>query len=60
MHTVLPLPPDWLERFDITILERLCIMTVDGGLTDEEALKALNLNTPVAVVETAEAQGDLF
>jgi|GEM_PF-6530064 len=36
-----PFPPDWLELFDVETLERLAIMTVDGGLTDSEALTML-------------------
>lgn len=38
---VLPFPSDWIERFDEKTLERLAIMTVDGGLTDEEAIEAM-------------------
>lgn len=40
---VLPFPADWLERFDETTLERLAIITVDGGLSDEKALKVMRL-----------------
>ncbi len=36
-----PFPKDWFNRFNETELERLAIMTIDGGLSDEEALKAL-------------------
>lgn len=36
-----PFPPDWLELFDVETLERLAIMTIDGGLTDSEALTML-------------------
>lgn len=32
-----PFPSDWKTRFDERTLERLAIMTVDGGLSDEEA-----------------------
>ena len=35
-----PFPADWLSRFDEGTLERLAIMTVDGGMTDQEALEA--------------------
>jgi len=34
-------PEEWLSKFDETTLERLAIMTVDGGLTDESALEEL-------------------
>lgn len=40
-YGVKPFPPDWLELFDVETLERLAIMTVDGGLTDSEALTML-------------------
>ncbi|MEN6375514.1 MAG: hypothetical protein ABFD75_12170 [Smithella sp.] len=33
-----PFPRAWLERYDYEILERLAIMTVDGEMTDEEAV----------------------
>lgn len=33
-----PFPADWLELFDVETLERLAIMTIDGGLTDSGAL----------------------
>lgn len=36
-----PFPLDWLERFDEETLERLAIMTVDGGLSDAEALETI-------------------
>lgn len=36
-----PFPQDWYKRFNDEELERLAIMTVDGGLSDEEAVKAL-------------------
>jgi hypothetical protein len=36
-------PDDWIRHFDETILERLAIMTIDGGLTDDEAFKALKV-----------------
>jgi len=38
-----PFPAEWLKRFDETILERLAIMTVDGKLSDCEALNYLGL-----------------
>ena len=44
---VQPFPPDWLEIFDAETLERLAIMTVDGGLTDSEALTILAKGTGV-------------
>ena len=34
-----PFPADWLAAFTVDELERLAIRTVDGGLTDHEALK---------------------
>jgi hypothetical protein len=37
---VIPFPPDWLKRFDEEQLERMAIMTVDGGLSDAEAIEA--------------------
>ena len=36
-----PFPKDWYMRFNDEELERLAIMTVDGGMSDEEAVKAL-------------------
>jgi len=39
---VKPFPKEWLSRFDEEQLERLAIMTVDGGLSDREALTLLN------------------
>ena len=33
-----PFPREWLKRYTVEELERLAIMTVDGGMTDEEAL----------------------
>jgi hypothetical protein len=43
MGPVLPFPPQWLKSFNEEQLERLAIMTVDGGLTDDEALRATGL-----------------
>jgi len=43
MGKVVPFPSNWLKSFNETQLERLAIMTVDGGLTDDEALKATKL-----------------
>jgi lipase chaperone LimK len=34
-------PREWLNRYTVEELERLSIMTIDGGLTDEEAEKEL-------------------
>lgn len=31
-------PREWLNRYTVEELERLAIMTMDGGLTDEEAI----------------------
>jgi hypothetical protein len=36
-------PDSWMEAFNEVELERLAIMTVDGGLTDDEALMASGL-----------------
>ena len=36
-------PESWLNRFNEIELERLAIKTVDGGLTDQEALKGLGV-----------------
>jgi hypothetical protein len=38
-----PFPPDWLRRFDYETLERLAIMMVDGGMSDDEALEIMGL-----------------
>jgi hypothetical protein len=58
-----PFPSDWLNRFNEQELERLALMTIDGGLSDEDAIRALgqvqNVRTmtsiegitPVAIVE---------
>jgi len=35
---VKPFPSDWFHQFNETQLERLAIMTVDGGLSDEDAI----------------------
>ena len=43
MGAVIPFPSNWLKSFNETQLERLAIMTVDGGLTDDEALRAIRL-----------------
>lgn len=34
-------PREWLNRYTVEELERLAIMTIDGGLTDEEAVLEL-------------------
>jgi DNA primase len=39
---VKPFPKEWLDRFDEMQLERLAIMTIDGRLTDTEAMRLLN------------------
>lgn len=31
-------PREWLNRYTVEELERMSIMTIDGGLTDEEAM----------------------
>jgi len=36
-----PFPEEWKMNFDYDQLERLAIMTVDGGLTDSEAIQKL-------------------
>ena len=43
MGAVIPFPSNWLKSFNETQLERLAIMTVDEGLTDDEALRAIRL-----------------
>lgn len=43
MGAVIPFPSNWLKSFNETQLERLAIMTVDGGLADDEALRAIRL-----------------
>ncbi|QTA83899.1 Uncharacterized protein dnl_63230 [Desulfonema limicola] len=30
-------PPEWLKKYDESTLERLAIMTIEGGLSDQEA-----------------------
>lgn len=40
---IIPFPPAWLQRFDEGQLERLAIMTVDGRLSDSEALRVLKV-----------------
>jgi len=42
-NTITPFPGRWVKTFNETELERLAIMTVDGGLTDDEALTASGL-----------------
>lgn len=44
LDKIRPFPPEWLERFSETQLERLAIMTIDCGLTDNEAFQAMNLS----------------
>ena len=39
----LPFPLDWYQRFSDEQLERLAIMTIDGGMSDSEALKISGL-----------------
>jgi len=36
-----PFPPEWLKRYSETELERLAILTIDGGMTDQEAVVEL-------------------
>ncbi len=43
MTQTVPFPRKWIETLDETELERLAIMTVDGGLTDAEALSESGL-----------------
>lgn len=38
-----PFPVNWLKKFSEEELERLAIMTVDGGLSDNGALIAMGL-----------------
>ncbi len=42
--TVAPFPRGWVARFTCEQLERLAIRTVDGGLTDADALEAEGLS----------------
>jgi hypothetical protein len=37
MNEIKPFPQKWLDKYTVEELERLAIMTVDGGLSDEEA-----------------------
>lgn len=37
-----PFPKEWVQRFDEAQLERLAIMTIDGQLSDREAMILLN------------------
>lgn len=39
---VKPFPKEWLQKYDEGQLERLAIMTIDGRLSDREALRLLN------------------
>jgi lipase chaperone LimK len=41
MADIKPFSPERLTRYTVEELERLAIMTIDGGLTDEEAEKEL-------------------
>lgn len=43
MSTTRPFPPLWISTFTAEELERLAIRTVDGGLTDHEAVVAEGL-----------------
>lgn len=38
-----PFPPDWTKAFTVEQLERLAIRTVDGGMSDSDALIAEGL-----------------
>jgi hypothetical protein len=40
-NEIKPFPADWYHRFTEEELERLAIMTVDGGMTDDEAVARL-------------------
>lgn len=42
MKDVHPFPSHWLRKYNVEQLERLAIMTMDGGLTDEQAVKELD------------------
>ena len=37
-----PFPREWFQQFDETQLERLAIVTIDGRLSDQEAITLLN------------------
>lgn len=39
---VRPFPKEWLQKFNEEQLERLAIMTIDGRLSDQEAVSILN------------------
>lgn len=41
VDNVFPFPLEWVNQLSESQLERLAVMTVDGGLTDAEALKAM-------------------
>ena len=43
MTTTPPFPREWLDRLTPAELERLAIRTVDGGLSDADALVAEGL-----------------
>ena len=45
-----PFPKEWLEKHDDSQLERLAIMTMDGGLADSEAERDLATNNGSAGV----------
>jgi len=40
-EAVNPFSKEWLERYDEQQLERLAIMTIDGRLSDTEAVRLL-------------------
>jgi hypothetical protein len=54
MTTPAPFPPAWLDAFILEELERLAIRTVDGEMTDAEAVTAEGLNRKLWA---AKAQG---
>jgi len=47
MNEIKLFPISWLKSFNEGQLERLAIMTIDGGLSDEEALKASGLKVKI-------------
>ena len=43
IDNILPFPTAWLQQLSETQLERLAIMTIDGGLADGDAIKSLEV-----------------
>lgn len=53
MTAVRPFPAAWLQAFTVEELERLAIRTVEGGMSDADALVAAGLVRRLWVLRTA-------